>query len=435
MLSAAYIYQITNLIVGILMVPLLLRYLNVNEYVLWAVFTTLGGVTLQLENAVQIVTVREIAREYYSGMTLAMRAALRKTKRAYNLLSLFVLTIVAGGGVYYLDVIAADKLEVTWGKEWVLFVCAYALNYFFGKNNSILLGTKNIAYFNYVNTFTRLLNLVLMYLLLNAGLSIFGLTISFAISVVIGVAFIAYKAQVSIRKYYLSKNRAENSFKQHDGSSKIFLYTMFTLASFILYKSGLLIVTGLFSGNIIGSYALSLQIYTMLSAFALVPIQVWLSRLVRAIASSDPKSVIREMVMTVAVVNVIFVAGTVSLIALGDALLFYIESKIALLGKFDLAVMGFAFLIEVNIFVLVNFLVTTRNYDFVKLYLLTSFTGYLLGLIMVWMTMNIVLSLLVIPMLIQLVVCVPMIFRIVCRELNTTPKLLYTQIGMSFYRT
>jgi len=190
MMKAAYIYQVINLIVGILMVPILLRYLDAQEYILWAIFTTFGGITLQFESAIQVVTVREIAREYNSGVIYLMREAVKRARLAYFVLSGVVLTLFAGIGLIYLNFIVGKRIGNQWNEEWLIFISAYALNYFFGKNNSLLLGMKQIAPYNYINSFTRVLNLILIYFFLRAGFSIMGITISFTIAVLTGCTII-----------------------------------------------------------------------------------------------------------------------------------------------------------------------------------------------------------------------------------------------------
>ena len=64
---AAYVFHAVNMAVSILLVPLFLRHLDPSEYALWLIFTAFGGVTLQLQNAIQNVSVKEIARGVHLG--------------------------------------------------------------------------------------------------------------------------------------------------------------------------------------------------------------------------------------------------------------------------------------------------------------------------------------------------------------------------------
>ena len=107
-MRSAYLYQTINLLLTILMIPILLHYLDVNGFILWSIFTTLGGVTLQLESAIQVVSVREIAREYHSGCINGLQDAVKKAKKAYRILSLVVLVPFLMAGFFYLNFVSGS---------------------------------------------------------------------------------------------------------------------------------------------------------------------------------------------------------------------------------------------------------------------------------------------------------------------------------------
>ena len=255
------------------MVPLLLRYLDVNGFILWSIFITFGGVTLHLENAIHIVSVREISKQLHSGNVAALQIVVRKARAAYMILSVSVLLPLLVLGLLYLNYIASEKLGIHGSAEWFVFILAYALNYYFGTNNSILLGLVNIAQFNNINSLSRTINFICTYTLLKLGYSVMGLSLSFAFSVVIGVALIARAARKSLDNYYALpevKSRPKVQFEEAK-SANIAKYTFYMLSSFILYKGGLLIATIIFPNDVVGSYGLTLQALTMLSMLALVP--------------------------------------------------------------------------------------------------------------------------------------------------------------------
>jgi hypothetical protein len=378
MMRAAYLYQTINLLVAVLMVPLLLRFLDVSAFVLWTIFITFGGVTLQLENAIQIVTVREIAREYHSGNRDSLRAAVRKARKAYTVLSLFVLVPVLVVGLLYLNYIAAAKLGLHGSYEWLVFIGAYALNYSFGTNNSILLGMVEIARFNNINSLTRTINFVTTYLFLRMGLSVLGASLSFALAVVISCTLNARSARSALQHYSASPQAAlrPDAKFEHAKSANIVKYTFYMLSSFIVYKASLLVATMIFAESVIGAYSLTLQANTMLTMLAVVvPLQVWLHRLVSAITAGDRDRIVREFVRGALVANGLFIAGAVMLGLIGNTLLVLIGSEVTLVSNANLVLICLAFFIELNILLLVNMLVVTGSYRFVALYASTTLIG------------------------------------------------------------
>jgi hypothetical protein len=422
-MRAAYLYQAINLFVVVLMVPLLLRYLDVNEYVLWSIFTTFGGITLQIENAIQMVSVREIAREYHSGNAATLQAAIRKARAAYKILSVSIIVTFLTLGLLYLHFFVSEKLYHKENTEWFLFTAAYALNYYFGTNNSILLGMAHISRYNNTNSQTRILNFICTYLFLKAGLSILGICLSFIFSVLVGCAIIYRSAEKSLNNYYSSLDSRIRPFATFENSnpSNTIKYTFYMLASFTLYKGGLLVAATIFPKDVIGSYGLTLQANALLSTLALVPVQVWLRKLVSAIARKDRQEMLHELAVTMAIANTVFIAGSFLLALFGNMLLLIIGSKLMLPGNVILLLVGLAFLIELNIFLLVNFLVTAGHYNFVKVYLTTSLISIVLVIFLTSVTKSSVATLILLPLSLQSFLCLPMIFRMACRELAITP--------------
>ena len=112
-MRAAYLNQSINLLIVILMVPLLLKYLDLSEYILWGIFTTFGGITLQIENSIQILSVREISREYHTGNSEAVRHVVRRAKKAYSLLAAGVAGPFLVTVFLYLSYVAGEKVSAT----------------------------------------------------------------------------------------------------------------------------------------------------------------------------------------------------------------------------------------------------------------------------------------------------------------------------------
>ena len=180
---AAYFYQFVSLMIGVLMVPTLLRYLDHGQFLLWAIFTTLGGLTLQIESSVQIVAVRRIARDVYAGISLT--PSLKMVHQAYMKLAALTIGPLAVAGFLYLSYFAAPRLSANFSIEWIIFVTAFGVNYWFGINNAVLLATDHVSSYCYISSFTRLLYFVGTLWSLSCGFGILGICICFASSVVV----------------------------------------------------------------------------------------------------------------------------------------------------------------------------------------------------------------------------------------------------------
>ena len=430
-MPAAYLNQFINVAVAILMVPLLLRYLDVGEFVLWSIFTTFGAITLQFESAIQSVAVREIAREHHSGNAVTLRAAISKAKRAYTTLSACVIVPFLAIGILYLSYVGGSRLGIQASLEWVLFTCTYAINYYFGANNSILLGMARVTRFSNINSLTRVLNFVCTYLLLKAGLSILGICLSFASSVLIGCVLISHAAKQTLKNHYATREtqiRSDRESRNAD-SSNIVKHALYSLLSFAVYKSGLLSASAIFQKDIVAVYSLSLQACTILSAIALVPLQVWLPRLVSAIALGNRQKMLHELAVSLLAADTVFIAGAVLLVLFGNTLLALVGSRVILADNMLLVLLCVAFLVELNILLLVHFLATVGNYKFAEIYVATSLSGIALAIFLIWGSKMSLLALIAIPLGFQAILCLPLILRITCFELGITPMMFLSQLG------
>jgi hypothetical protein len=191
------------------------------------------------------------------------------------------------------------------------------------------------------------------------------------------------------------------------------------------------VAVSFFPKDVVGSYSLVLQALTILSTFSLVPIQVWLARLVIAINNDNQDEVIRELARTFLCVNLLFVTGIVLLLLFGNSLLGYIGSSVLLPGNSDLLIVALAFMVEINLFVLINLLVTKRRYGFIRPYVACVAAGLSLALCGIWLSLGLITSLIVLPAIVQIVVCLPLIINRACAELSTTPATFITRVIQS----
>lgn len=423
-MRSAYFFQALNLLVSILTVPLLLHYLPISDYVLWTLFTTLGSITLQFNNGIQPVLIREIAREYHRRNSASFEIALHRSKREYVKLAGFVAGPLLLFGGLYLHFVAGAKVGIHPDREWLVFVTAYAVNYYFAPSSAVLLGMARVAQQNDILSLTRFLYFAAMFLLLHAGYSIMGICIAFAVSVGIGCALLVRAANHCIAAFTADCSTPPDITPSMPLGPPIKTgqYILYTLSAFALYNGSLLFVVTLFPKAVVASYGLCIQTFTLLSAFAVVPVQVWLNKLVRAITAGDQNDAMNELAKTILVCNAIFAAALVPLAFFGNVLLGLLHSKVRFLSATDLTLMWLAFLVELNLLILASFLVSHRSYRFVRVYLSVSWPALALGVGFAWITRNLIISLIVVPMFLQAAVTLPIILRLASIELAVPPR-------------
>jgi len=183
-------------------------------------------------------------------------------------------------------------------------------------------------------------------------------------------------------------------------------YGMFTLSSFLLYNGALLIVAPLFPSET-ASYGLALQTSALLSAMSLIPLQVWLGRLVLA----DGVHQMLELRRSLVACNLLFAVGYACMILVAPLLLRAIGAEVALPKIGVLALMYGAFAVELNIFVMANHLTAKGDYSFTNWYACISLSGLLAGAWLAWTSDTLWLGFLAVPLTVQVFVTLPYIIR------------------------
>jgi hypothetical protein len=419
-MGAAYFCQAVNLLVGVLMVPTLLKFFDPGQFVLWAIFTTWGGLTLQIESSIQIVSGRRIAREFHGGRPLAH--TLGGVRLAYRKLAAMTLGPVALAGFLYLSYVAAPRLSTHWAFEWLIFVAAYGVNYWFGVNNAVLLATDHVETYSYIAAFTRLVNFVGTLWSLSVGFGVLGVCICFASSVALNCALMALAARRALETNLPPASVSAAEAGSSSAAGGIVLYTTYTVAAYALYKIGVLTATSFFDKEVVGAYSLTLQAYTMLSSIALVPVQARLSRLVKALLAERQQDVVRELTFTLVTANAVFALGTAVLLWIGGDMLDRIGARVSLPPPIELISVGLAFVIELNLFIFINLLVTQQQFRFVKVYVSCVAVALLLAATAVAAGQPLVRSLVILPVLVQVFVCLPAVIWLVSAQMGVSPR-------------
>lgn len=428
-MTAALMFQLASLLASVAMVPLLLGHLGAGDYLLWAVFTTLGGLTLQLESAIQTLMVRRLAPAWARRDPDQLAAELRRARIAYWALSLAVLLLLLPAGFAYLLSVAADPVPgadlhragAPWLPAWIAFVLAYAINYLFGPNNVLLLATARTDRFYWISAGSRVVNIALTAVALVLGFGLAGVSRSFLASVLVNVIAIALAAAAVRRVMPVRGQRAEMpddgttaddlkpaDRKPADGAG-LLRYTLFTLVGFLLYRGAFLLAARHLETDAAAGYGLALQAYAILFAVAVVPTTVWLHRVVAAVHAGDTAREDLELARGALFAVGAFAAGTVALELLGPYLLDLIGSEVRLPDGMTLALMALAFLVEALILVCVNPLLLRAELGFVRPYVVLAGLSLVAAALALRAGVPPMVALLVLPAAVQALVTLPIV--------------------------
>ncbi len=423
-MKASYLYQCVNVVAGMLLLALLLRFFSKDAFLEWSLFTTIGGFTIQLESSLSTVCNRFLVRVHHRAGTGTLAIAIAQCRRWYLAFAVLVFLGLCVGGFFYFSRAAAAGFDGTWAVEWVVFCTSYLVTYLFAYNCCVLIASEHISTYSMINVTTRLINVALSCIFISGGLGVFGLCISLLMSATLGafgMRWAGARAMAAEWRRHPQVGGAgigeEKLEFNHVGRNIAFIGI-----AYFLYRAGLLIDAGSsFDANLQASYGLLLQILTLIMALSSVPINMLVVPLQRAVLTADPGQIVREMARLAVYANLVFVTAFLGLLIFGPALSHSISARAALPHWRDMAILGFAFFLELNILLLVNVAIASRSYRFVPLYAVSAAIGLSVAIVLRSQGGNLYVAFGLAPAITQMAIAVPLVGREVWRLTGVTP--------------
>jgi hypothetical protein len=389
------------------MVPLLLRHLNEQEYGMWLIFSAICGATVQLQSAIQGVSIKEIAIAYGKGAFNDFHRSIFRSRNAYNLYAVIVAgPILVFGVIYFPWALNADRWDIA---SWIVLIGSYSLVYKFAPNNAILLATDAVGSNSNINTCTRIIYISTTLILLNMGFFVLAPCLGMGLSAIFGVTLNTIYARRRVASFVPKLDSKANT----GPSGNISRYALYTMSAYMLYSGALVIAAPLFPSQT-ASYGLALQTSALLSAVALAPLQVRLGRLVR----TDEVGARHELRIALVVCNLLFASGYACLMGIAPSVLRFIGASATLPETYILMLMYAAFVVELNISIFANQLTAKGHYSFTRQYAFFAFIALLAGTITAWFSGVLWIGFLLVPFIIQVTLNLPLIIMKSIANLN-----------------
>jgi hypothetical protein len=408
------------------------------------VFTPIGGVTLQLESAIPTLMVRRVAPRFAAADMPGLRLEESRARVSFwKLSALVALVILPVGWLYMQHVVAEPGTAIRWQEAWLTFCLGYVVNYLFGRNNVLLMGTARTDSFYRIGTFSRALNIGLTFAALVAGLGLLGVSASFLVSVLVNVVAISCVAGNARRMADAGCADApmealpavQPGLRAGGGGlpdeTGLARYTLFTLAIYLLYRGTFLLVVGRLDAPDASAYGLALQAFAILGSVAIIPVHVRLHVLARALHDQNAGIEPRELVRAIGFAVVAMLSGLVGVALAGPPLLALIGSDVGLPPLPLLALLAAAFLVEALILVIVNLLVLRRDLGFVIPYVILVLAGLAAGIAALAAGADAAIALLAMPLLVQAIVSLPLMLGRLARHRGEGPWALLKTLALA----
>lgn len=420
-MKKSYLYQNVNVLASALILVLVVTRLDAGRYLQWVLFTTISGAAIQLETSLNTVVTRFVSRAHSisaNQFTIAHAAA----RNIYHRFAAVAFISLCVGGGAYLASANGGRFSSSWELEWAILCFSYLFYYWLGHNACVLVALHRPETFSAIGIWSRLLNVFASTVLLIRGHGIMGLCTGVAAS--FSAAAWGFRGQADRLISELVKPSAAADPTMPAPVKLYFAamvkHSLFVLASYSLYRVGLLIEGGT-SGNtgLQASYGLALQVYWLAAAVASVPITMRVAPLVAAVVVGDRDRITIELALLAALVNIVFLSATAVVILAAAALQRGSPvGGVALPTMPELALLGFAYLVELNIAVLVNALLAAQRFVFTLPYYVSACVGLALGVCLWTIGVGFYHSLVLAPVIFQSMLALPLMARAVRREIG-----------------
>ena len=394
------------------------------EYSIWVAFTIFGSLGLQLEAVVSQSSIRSISLLHFKGdnenLFQISSIAWRKLSILAYILTpiIFLVGLIYFYNLYKYESIEISKLVIAWS----IFIATYILNYTFSVNGMILQARDQINSFNYINSASRVTQLILSILFLYFGASILGLSLSFLISVMLGIVLI--RSKLKILNFHKSikdlRNKPEINISLNEYYDFLIKnYFVFVFFTFLLIKGSYLIISPTLNSSTGSAYSLSLQIGIVLSTFSLIAAnQVFIPRISSAIISKNRKKINSILKICFIFQNLSYFFGAFLIFFLYKFFYNSFEFNITLLNLVEYFLLNLALLIEVNICFLAGYMITKSNMSFVRHYSIASLLIFIISLLCFLYSQSLIYMISTIVIL-QLLISLPIMFKNFYKEVNT----------------
>ena len=281
----------------------------------------------------------------------------------YFALSAAVLLVMLTGGLWYVTRLA-DGHAVRLGYvqlSWGVMSLTIAVGLYFSWVNPILIGAGRVQQ----DITTQVIGRG-GYALVGAGMLLSGGgLLGLACAQLAGAVLARWAATRFLRPVAANLPAVRQSGKELRGLIRLIApnasrYGLAGLAGFIITRSNLFAISTFIGLEASASFAVSLQLISILMVVAQVPLQFAGPRLVHANVGGDKATVRRITIkLTLAYVS-LFIVGTVGVIIVGPTLLRLIGSRTHLLSASDLALLALVFLLE-GVHVISAFVIASSN--------------------------------------------------------------------------
>lgn len=390
-----YAAAFLNVSAGLVLLPVILRYMSQDDIGLWFVFITLGSFAQLLELGFQPTIARNVAyvlagiktlskvgiqAQTVTGIGVDYQLLARLTlasKIIYrNVAGLGLAVMFCGGGGYIYSLLTPQQNTFYTLLGWFAFSAGYTATFYYGYINGILQGCGQISSANKITVLTKSVFIILGASSVIAGFGIVGLGMSSLLAAVIGRA---YANKLYLENVIFNENGYRNqSAESVSNLIKILWHSasrlgLVQVGAFLIQRANILIASSILGLAQAASYGLTVTTIMVLSNISTVLWQIKIPTINHLQAIGDKKSLKSVYLKTITHCLSIFIIGFIVVIFAGNKILGVLDAKTMLLQGVPLLLLGIIAILELNHSIAATYITSTNEIPFVAAALFSGF--------------------------------------------------------------
>lgn len=360
-----YIGTIINMFSNFVLIPIILYWLNDEEYGLWCVFLSVGGITTLFDFGFNVTFARNITY-CWSGIKELKKESVKfetdkeidydllsrlvsTCKTVYLILSSFALAVIAVFGTAYIIFVSKDTGEKNILASWGIYCVAVFLNLLFGYYNSFLRGIGDIEGLNKAVVVSKVIYIGMTSLLLSMSFGLVGVSLAY---LVCGITF-----RIVSKSFLLKHDKFGKALTRRSSPDKALFATiwhnawregMVQSADYLCNQLTVIIASFYCTLTETGAYSLCLQISQAIMMVAAVIYSSFQPELQSAYANRDSEGVKNVFSLVLCSCIGVSVLGAVFLATIAQRVLFILRPTIVLDAPLAIGVLCYQFIVRIR---------------------------------------------------------------------------------------
>lgn len=392
----SYILQTSS---GIFLLPIILIKLSSSELAIWYVFLAISALVNLLDFGFRPTIMRNISYIFSGARKLSkegvivqhkeldvdyslLKTMILTVKRLYIIISICIAIIMLTLGSFYISNITIDlsnKSEIL--IAWYIYVISIILNFYFYYYTSLLMGRGKIAESNQTIVMAKIAFLLVSTLGLFLGYGLIAVAVGNLISSLVNRISSFYFFYDKHIKLQLKRAELEtvNLFPILWGNA--YKLGLVALGSFLINKGNTLIASNYLTLDDVAAYGLTLQLIMLLATISSVFFRTYLPSFTNSRMIDDIESIKRNFGKSLVVMNLIYLFGSLLILAAGNKMLLLLGSNTLLLSNLQMFVLLIIIYLEINHSNCATLITTKNTVPFVKSALISGGSILILALI------------------------------------------------------